>query len=253
MNEERWPEVRRLFEQLVGRPESERDAALTDVDAELCADVRRLLAAHAADLAESQEPPSGDEIARAVTAGPVAPERIGRFTILREIGSGGMGTVFEAQEERPNRRVALKVLHGGFVVTGNTGAASDERDAWLFKVSPSGVPKWFRSFRGLDRDELTGVERLADGIVAWGWTRSLDPIGIGGDEEDQWVVRVGQDGAVEMQAPYAIEVKNDTAQVEFGSEFEFPLPGTWDDMLVTAQPATISHVPSATVSTLISD
>jgi len=38
-------------------------------------------------------------------------ESLGPFRILRRIGAGGMGTVYEAEQDRPHRRVALKVLH----------------------------------------------------------------------------------------------------------------------------------------------
>ncbi|MBL9078400.1 MAG: protein kinase [Planctomycetes bacterium] len=38
------------------------------------------------------------------------PERLGPFRLLRRLGAGGMGTVFEALQEDPQRRVALKVI-----------------------------------------------------------------------------------------------------------------------------------------------
>src|SRR5437868_483113 len=37
------------------------------------------------------------------------PEMIGQYRIIRVIGEGGMGTVYEARQQRPERRVALKI------------------------------------------------------------------------------------------------------------------------------------------------
>lgn len=44
------------------------------------------------------------------------PPSIGPYRIIREIGRGGMGVVYEAEQRNPARRVALKVLHAAFAV-----------------------------------------------------------------------------------------------------------------------------------------
>lgn len=41
------------------------------------------------------------------------PQQIGPFKIVKKIGEGGMGTVYEALQENPTRTVALKVIRGG--------------------------------------------------------------------------------------------------------------------------------------------
>ncbi len=41
------------------------------------------------------------------------PRSIGRFTIVRELGAGSMGTVYVAYDDELDRRVAIKVIHTG--------------------------------------------------------------------------------------------------------------------------------------------
>ena len=43
------------------------------------------------------------------------PERIGNYRIIRLIGQGGMGAVYEAEQQQPRRNVALKVIRAGIL------------------------------------------------------------------------------------------------------------------------------------------
>ncbi len=47
---------------------------------------------------------------------PGVPERVGRYRLLRFIGSGGFGLVFEANDESLNRRVAIKLARSHVTV-----------------------------------------------------------------------------------------------------------------------------------------
>lgn len=83
---------------------------------------RRALAGRYPDLAEAMAPyldaldlMHGAEALRAapepdVAAAPLGAEPLGDFRILREVGRGGMGVVYEATQLSLGRRVALKVL-----------------------------------------------------------------------------------------------------------------------------------------------
>ncbi|MBI3466889.1 MAG: serine/threonine protein kinase, partial [Planctomycetes bacterium] len=63
---------------------------------------------HLHDLASGFAPPDRLEKPPAPTAGDA--KRIGDFELLREIGRGGMGVVYEARQLSLDRRVAVKLL-----------------------------------------------------------------------------------------------------------------------------------------------
>lgn len=67
---------------------------------------------------EQDEHPTGEHAHPAAGRhGPGAgyPARIGPFRILAPIGEGGMGRVYEAEQDRPHRLVALKIVRPGMV------------------------------------------------------------------------------------------------------------------------------------------
>jgi len=93
---------------------AERDALVAEAcadDEALASRVRKLLAASDRDGDFLESPALAG---RAQVHGPL-PDAVGDYLVVRLLGSGGMATVYEAVQENPNRRVALKVMRGGIM------------------------------------------------------------------------------------------------------------------------------------------
>jgi eukaryotic-like serine/threonine-protein kinase len=88
-------------------------AARCGADARLRADVDALVAA--LDVPDAfLDPARVPAFDPGALDGPLqAGARLGEFLVLHAIGSGGMGVVYAAQQDRPRRTVAIKVLHRG--------------------------------------------------------------------------------------------------------------------------------------------
>ncbi len=67
------------------------------------------------------------------------PERIGDYAIVRLLGSGGMGIVYEAEQSRPRRRVALKVMRGGTLCDQRSRALFRREVGALGRLSHPGI------------------------------------------------------------------------------------------------------------------
>jgi len=125
MTPERWHLITELFHAAAARDVTERDAFLRSAcqdDPELRADVDELLVAH--EEAGSFGKTGlvglpglgcmvvGQDVPRGAMYAP-GDRLASRFTIVRVVGEGGMGTVYEAIDEKLNQRVALKCAHAG--------------------------------------------------------------------------------------------------------------------------------------------
>ncbi len=118
MSDSRWKKQNDLFEAASHLPADKRKGFLEQAcpdDSDLRETVWNLLAEHD----EGDDPVAG--VVRAEAADwDRAPESIGRYRILRRLGEGGMGVVYEARQENPERLVALKVMRGGRLVDETT-------------------------------------------------------------------------------------------------------------------------------------
>jgi serine/threonine-protein kinase len=140
---ERWERVQAVFHEALDRPPAEREAFVAGAcgtDVALAAEVRTLRGAHERGGPVPDEEP-------AVPASPVPSlQWVGPYRLIRELGQGGMGTVFlvERAGEGFTQTAALKLMRADFADPRMAARLSAER-------------------RILARLEHPGITRFIDG------------------------------------------------------------------------------------------
>jgi serine/threonine protein kinase len=116
MSPEQWQKVKEIFNAAIESPVIEREALLdNESDAEVLREVEKLLLADADDSFSEMPVVNLSELWRDDAAENFEGKQIGNYKIVREIGRGGMGTVFEAVRETDGfvQRVAVKLIKRG--------------------------------------------------------------------------------------------------------------------------------------------
>jgi hypothetical protein len=177
---DRWREIERIYHEALEREAGRRAAYVRRAahgDESLEQEVRSLLE-QSDEKGSFLEERALEVAARdlAMSAAPSHPSSIGRYRILRLLGEGGMGAVYEAEQEAPRRVVALKVIRLGLATPERLRRFRQESQA-LARLQHPGIAQIHESgtadtgfgpqpyfamelIRGLPLDEYSKVHRL---------------------------------------------------------------------------------------------
>lgn len=157
----------RLLEQALTRPPPEREAFLREAagEAALLDDALELLRAYGRDdgLLEPARPA-------------VPPERVGSWKLLRPLGAGGMGVVFEVQRELAGfvQRGALKLMAAHFGDAGLVARFHAER-RFLAQLEHPHIARVIDAGEAADGRPYVVMEYVeGEALDHWCRTRSLD-------------------------------------------------------------------------------
>ncbi len=156
MNTQRWERISTLLECVLDLDVAERRELFAREcvgDPKLGEEVELLVEADARSRGFLDAIPEARSLSRTLTRSLPAGARVGRYTLIRRLAAGGMGVVFEAQQERPNRRVALKLVQSALADESTLRRFRYEAEA-LGRLRHPGIAQVYEA--GVDLDP--GVE-----------------------------------------------------------------------------------------------
>ena len=86
------------------------------------------------------------------------PITIGNYRIIRKLGAGGMGIVYEAEQQHPKRLVALKVIRGGQLVDDQHVKLFERETQALARLNHPGIAAIYESGRTSEGQHFFAME-----------------------------------------------------------------------------------------------
>ena len=138
-------------------------------------DIRGVNAASGGQGALKGRAPIGLDV-RAVDGCQVLPSQVGQYSILGKIGEGGMGIVYEAMQDAPHRRVAIKVMRR-MIGAGDLLQRFKHEAAILGRLSHPGIAHIYEAStfdgrpRASNRSSRWNSSRASRSISSWNGRR----------------------------------------------------------------------------------
>ena len=156
-----WKLVQEHFERALplGREQRTRYVREAPLGPEARAELEALLAADERS-GTFLESPAFETPVEPAAAPPAPGAMVGPYRLLRRLGSGGMGVVYEAEQRNPRRLVAVKVVHGGAQVDALRLALFQREAGSLARLEHPGIATIHEAGRTDDGLPYLAMERV---------------------------------------------------------------------------------------------
>jgi len=89
-----------------------------------------LIPPHSSDQTRPFEPPTQAHVAPSSSGSQTVPKAVGGYRLLRKLGEGGMGTVYEGESIDSGRKAAVKLIRPEFADSPETLSAFAGKAGW---------------------------------------------------------------------------------------------------------------------------